>query len=47
MTFFFFFFFFPYRGYLSPLLTRQEKRPGGVNRYIVNGKLTGGSLLCV
>jgi Protein of unknown function (DUF2950) len=33
----------PYRGYFFNILTRQGKNaPGGVNRYIVNGKMTGG-----
>jgi hypothetical protein len=33
----------PYRGYYFHILTRQGKNaPGGVNRYIVNGKMTGG-----
>src|ERR1700722_19925370 len=33
----------PYRGYYFHVLTRQGKlAPGGVNRYIVNGKMTGG-----
>jgi hypothetical protein len=33
----------PYRGYYYHILTRQGKNaPGGVNRYIVNGKMTGG-----
>ena len=33
----------PYRGYFFHILTRQgENAPGGVNRYIVNGKMTGG-----
>src|SRR3981189_1108349 len=33
----------PYRGYNYDILTRQGKNaPGGVNRYIVNGKMTGG-----
>jgi hypothetical protein len=33
----------PYRGYYYHILTRQGKHaPGGVNRYIVNGKMTGG-----
>src|SRR5258708_21147516 len=32
----------PYRGYYYHILTRQGKNaPGGVNRYIVNGKMTG------
>src|SRR5258708_38588713 len=33
----------PYRGYYYHILTRQGKSaPGGVNRYIVNGQMTGG-----
>ena len=33
----------PYRGYYYHILIRQGKNaPGGVNRYIVNGKMTGG-----
>src|SRR6266436_2925186 len=33
----------PYRGYYYHILTRHGKNaPGGVNRYIVNGKMTGG-----
>jgi hypothetical protein len=33
----------PYRGYYYHILTRQGKNaPGGVNRYIANGKMTGG-----
>jgi hypothetical protein len=33
----------PYRGYYYHILTRQGKNaPGGVSRYIVNGKMTGG-----
>jgi hypothetical protein len=33
----------PYRGYYYHILTRQGKNaPSGVNRYIVNGKMTGG-----
>jgi hypothetical protein len=33
----------PYRGYYYHILTRQGKNAsGGVNRYIVNGKMTGG-----
>jgi hypothetical protein len=33
----------PYRGYYYHILTRQgQNAPGGVNRYIVNGKMTGG-----
>ena len=33
----------PYRGYYYHILTRQGKNaPGGVNRYIVNGRMTGG-----
>src|SRR6266478_742712 len=33
----------PYRGYYYHILTRQGKNaPGGVNRYIVNGKMTRG-----